>query len=54
MACERPLWQWGVYPVDETARRHGVGVAEETGDPEVAYARFSGTETVRYGGGLRG
>jgi uncharacterized cupin superfamily protein len=30
-----------VYPVNETARTHGAGVAEETSDPRVAYARFS-------------
>jgi uncharacterized cupin superfamily protein len=30
-----------VYPVNETASRHGAGVAEETSDPRVAYARFS-------------
>ena len=30
-----------VYPVNETASRYGAGVAEETSDPRVAYARFS-------------
>ena len=30
-----------VYPVNETASKHGAGVAEETSDPRVAYARFS-------------
>jgi uncharacterized cupin superfamily protein len=30
-----------VYPVNETASRHGAGVDEETSDPRVAYARFS-------------
>ncbi|HUG64779.1 MAG TPA: cupin domain-containing protein [Gaiellaceae bacterium] len=29
-----------VYPVDEVARRHGAGVAQETGVPAEAYARF--------------
>jgi uncharacterized cupin superfamily protein len=29
---------WGGYPVDETALRHGAGVEEETTDPEQAYA----------------
>ena len=29
-----------LYPVDEVARRHGAGVAEETPDPGVAYADF--------------
>ena len=28
------------YPVDETARRHGAGVAEETSSPKEAYAGF--------------
>ena len=31
---------WGGYPVDEMALRHGAGVEEETTDPAVAYARF--------------
>jgi uncharacterized cupin superfamily protein len=30
-----------VYPVDETALRHGAGVEEETSEPSVAYARFA-------------
>jgi uncharacterized cupin superfamily protein len=30
-----------VYPVNETALRHGAGVDEETSNPRVAYARFS-------------
>lgn len=29
---------WGGYPVDEVALRHGAGVEEETKDPQVAYA----------------
>ena len=29
-----------VYPVNETALKHGAGVEEETSDPAVAYARF--------------
>ena len=29
---------WGGYPVDATARRHEVGVSEETADAEKAYA----------------
>jgi uncharacterized cupin superfamily protein len=29
---------WGGYPVDETALRHGAGVEQETTDPEQAYA----------------
>ncbi len=31
---------WGAYTVDETAVRLGVGVEEETSDPDTAYARF--------------
>jgi uncharacterized cupin superfamily protein len=31
---------WGGYPVDEVALRHGAGVKEETSDAEAAYARF--------------
>ena len=31
---------WGGYPVDETALRHGAGVEQETTEPSVAYARF--------------
>jgi uncharacterized cupin superfamily protein len=31
---------WGGYPVDELALRHGAGVAEETTDGGLAYARF--------------
>jgi uncharacterized cupin superfamily protein len=29
-----------LYPVNETALKHGAGVEEETKDPAVAYARF--------------
>jgi len=37
---------WGRYPVDATASRHGAGVDEETTIPKVAYARFpDGVET---------
>jgi uncharacterized cupin superfamily protein len=39
---------WGRYTVDETALRHGVGVEEETGDPDDAYAGFPATESTRY------
>ena len=31
---------WGAYPLDEVALRHGAGVERETTDPEEAYARF--------------
>jgi uncharacterized cupin superfamily protein len=31
---------WGGYPVDEAALRHGAGVERETSDADEAYARF--------------
>jgi hypothetical protein len=43
---------WGSYPVDELATRHGVGVEEETDDPDLAYARFGEIERLAYGGWL--
>jgi quercetin dioxygenase-like cupin family protein len=49
---EHQAGDWGAYTVDETARRHGVGVDEETRDPAVAYARFPPAQTVRYEEGL--
>src|SRR5262245_27277784 len=39
---------WGGYPVDETARRHGVGVAHETSDRSQAYAHLASREPTRY------
>lgn len=39
---------WGGYPVDETALRHGAGVEEETGDADIAYSRFSEPRPTRY------
>jgi uncharacterized cupin superfamily protein len=39
---------WGGYPVDEAALRHGAGVEEETTDPLQAYARFQRREPIRY------
>jgi hypothetical protein len=38
----------------ENDQEDGVGVEEATDDPDVAYGRFGGTETVPYGGWLRG
>jgi hypothetical protein len=44
---------WGLYPVDAAALRHGVGVEQETDDPDVAYARFGEVvERLPYGGWL--
>ena len=39
---------WGGYPVDEAALRHGAGVVQETTDAEQAYARFPASEKTRY------
>jgi uncharacterized cupin superfamily protein len=39
---------WGGYPVSEVALRRGVGVEEETSDPDVAYARYPEPEPATY------
>jgi uncharacterized cupin superfamily protein len=39
---------WGGYPVDETARRHGAGVERETSDPTEAYAGLTPREPMPY------
>ena len=39
---------WGAYPVEETALRHGVGVEQETTDPKVAYAPVARRELTTY------
>jgi uncharacterized cupin superfamily protein len=39
---------WGGYPVDETALRHGAGVEDETTDPFKAYAPVQKREPTRY------
>jgi uncharacterized cupin superfamily protein len=39
---------WGGYPVDEAALRHGAGVEQETTEAEQAYARFPKREPVRF------
>ena len=39
---------WGGYPVDEAAIRHGAGVEQETSEPEQAYARFPKRERTPY------
>ena len=46
--------QWGGYTADETARRHGVSVEEDTPEPDVAYAPFEPPEPARYDGWLDG
>ncbi len=45
---------WGGYPVDETASRHGAGVEQETILAEEAYARFPQSEPSAYRGWLPG
>ncbi|HXV59016.1 MAG TPA: cupin domain-containing protein [Gaiellaceae bacterium] len=44
----------GGYVADETARRHGASVEEDTADADVAYARFPESEPTPYGGWLPG
>ena len=39
---------WGGYPVDEVALRHGAGVEQETNEPEQAYAGFTRRQPTRY------
>jgi uncharacterized cupin superfamily protein len=39
---------WGGYPVDETALKHGAGVEEETSEPDEAYAKFDRGGPARY------
>ncbi len=43
---------WGMYTVDEAARRHGACPDEEAQDSGVAYARFAPSRPTRYRGGL--
>jgi uncharacterized cupin superfamily protein len=40
--------EWGGYPVDEVALRHGAGVEQETTDARQAYARFAPREPTPY------
>ena len=40
--------EWGAYPVDELADRHGVGVERETSDVREAYARFPESRPAPY------
>ena len=39
---------WGGYPVDPAARRHGAGVERETNDPDVAYANVTRRQPTPY------
>jgi uncharacterized cupin superfamily protein len=43
---------WGAYTVSAAALHHGAGVAEETHDPRVAYARFPASQPTPYHEGL--
>lgn len=40
--------EWGGYPVDETALRHGAGVEHETTDAQEAYAPVGRRQETRY------
>jgi quercetin dioxygenase-like cupin family protein len=42
---------WGAYTVDQTARRHGVGVEQETDDPLVGYEGLKRRKPTRYQSG---
>ena len=46
--------EWGSYPVDEAALRHGAGVAEETTSPRKAYASVPRSQPAEYRGWLDG
>lgn len=39
---------WGGYRVDETARRHGASVEQDTTDPQEAYAHVNRRQPTRY------
>jgi uncharacterized cupin superfamily protein len=39
---------WGGYPVDETAARHGASVERETTEPDEAYAPFAQRQPTPY------
>lgn len=39
---------WGGYPVEDIARRHGAGVDEETNEPKQAYASVPRREPTPY------
>jgi len=43
---------WGFYCADEIARRCNSSSPEDTQDSEVAYARFSPSQPMRYRDGL--
>jgi uncharacterized cupin superfamily protein len=39
---------WGGYPVDETALRHGAGVEQETNEPKEAYSTVTHRQPTMY------
>jgi len=39
---------WGAYPLDPAAVRHGAAAEQETNDPRVAYARFPERQPSAY------
>jgi quercetin dioxygenase-like cupin family protein len=39
---------WGSYPVDDAAARHGASVTEETSEPPKAYAHLTRRQPARY------
>ena len=45
-SVDRP--DWGGYPVEVAALRHGAGVEQETTDPQVAYAGLTRRQPTRY------
>lgn len=45
---------WGGYPVDDVARRHGAGVDRETNDAELAYGHLPPRAFTRYHEGWLG
>jgi uncharacterized cupin superfamily protein len=45
---EHQAGDWGMYTADETARRHGASVEEDTADSEIAYARFPEARPSRF------
>ena len=45
---------WGAYVPDEASARHRASVAEESTDPDTAYAEIGEREPARYDGWLPG
>ena len=47
-----PTKDWGAYPVDEAALRHGAGLEQETSDKSAANPTFPDRVSTHYGGWL--